>query len=31
LLVALGVASIFFFLFAYCAFDRLRDTFAEEV
>ena len=30
-LVALGGASIFFFLFAYGTFDRLRDTFAEEV
>jgi ABC-type polysaccharide/polyol phosphate export permease len=30
-LVALGVASMIFFLFAYWAFDRLRDTFAEEV
>jgi lipopolysaccharide transport system permease protein len=30
-LVALGVASVFFFLFAYWIFDRLRDTFAEEV
>ena len=30
-LVALGVASVFFFLFAYWVFDRLRDTFAEEV
>src|SRR5215471_4145 len=30
-LVALGVASVFFFLFAYWTFDRLRDTFAEEV
>jgi lipopolysaccharide transport system permease protein len=30
-LVALGIASVFFFLFAYWTFDRLRDTFAEEV
>jgi homopolymeric O-antigen transport system permease protein len=30
-LVALGIASVFFFLFAYWVFDRLRDTFAEEV
>ena len=30
-LAALGVASMFFFLFAYWTFDRLRDTFAEEV
>ena len=30
-LVALGVASIGFFLCAYFVFDRLRDTFAEEV
>jgi ABC-type polysaccharide/polyol phosphate export permease len=30
-LVALGVASVFFFLLAYWVFDRLRDTFAEEV
>jgi len=30
-LLALGVASVFFFLFAYWVFDRLRDTFAEEV
>src|SRR5215471_6328920 len=30
-LVALGVASVVFFLFAYWTFDRLRDTFAEEV
>ena len=30
-LVALGVASLAFFLFAYFVFDRLRDTFAEEV
>jgi homopolymeric O-antigen transport system permease protein len=30
-LVALGVGSIGFFLFAYFIFDRLRDSFAEEV
>jgi ABC-type polysaccharide/polyol phosphate export permease len=30
-LLALGVASAVFFLFAYFIFDRLRDTFAEEV
>ena len=30
-LVALGIGSVFFFLFAYWVFDRLRDTFAEEV
>ncbi|HVL68496.1 MAG TPA: ABC transporter permease [Vicinamibacterales bacterium] len=30
-LLALGGASIGFFLFAYFVFDRLRDTFAEEV
>jgi ABC-type polysaccharide/polyol phosphate export permease len=30
-LLALGAASIAFFLFAYFVFDRLRDTFAEEV
>ena len=30
-LLALGAASIVFFLFAYFVFDRLRDTFAEEV
>ena len=30
-LVAVGIASVFFFLFAYWTFDRLRDTFAEEV
>jgi ABC-type polysaccharide/polyol phosphate export permease len=30
-LVALGVASIAFFLVGYFVFDRLRDTFAEEV
>jgi len=30
-LVALGVASAAFFLFGYFVFDRLRDSFAEEV
>ena len=30
-LVALGGASVFFFLLAYWVFDRLRDSFAEEV
>lgn len=30
-LVALGIASVFFFLAAYWVFDRLRDSFAEEV
>jgi homopolymeric O-antigen transport system permease protein len=30
-LLLLGVISIVFFLFAYFVFDRLRDTFAEEV
>ena len=30
-LVALGGASVVFFLFAYWIFDRLRDSFAEEV
>ena len=30
-LVALGVASVGFFLVGYWVFDRLRDTFAEEV
>ena len=30
-LLALGAASVVFFLFAYFVFDRLRDTFAEEV
>jgi lipopolysaccharide transport system permease protein len=30
-LLALGVASVGFFLFAYWIFDRLRDSFAEEV
>ena len=31
LLLVLGALSIAFFLFAYFVFDRLRDTFAEEV
>ena len=31
LLLAVGAASIVFFLFGYFVFDRLRDTFAEEV
>src|SRR5688572_10855238 len=31
LLLVLGVLSVLFFLFAYFVFDRLRDTFAEEV
>jgi lipopolysaccharide transport system permease protein len=31
LLLVLGAISIAFFLFAYFVFDRLRDTFAEEV
>ena len=31
LLLVLGAISILFFLFAYFVFDRLRDTFAEEV
>ncbi len=31
LLLAVGAASILFFLFGYFVFDRLRDTFAEEV
>jgi ABC-type polysaccharide/polyol phosphate export permease len=31
LLLVLGALSILFFLFAYFVFDRLRDTFAEEV
>ena len=31
LLLALGAISIVFFLFGYWVFDRLRDTFAEEV
>ncbi len=30
-LVAMGVASVAFFLLAYWIFDRLRDSFAEEV
>jgi lipopolysaccharide transport system permease protein len=30
-LLVLGALSILFFLFAYFVFDRLRDTFAEEV
>ena len=30
-LLALGVLSIFWFLFGYWVFDRLRDSFAEEV
>ena len=30
-LVALGVASVALFLVGYYLFDRLRDTFAEEV
>jgi hypothetical protein len=30
-LLAVGAASVFVFLFAYFVFDRLRDTFAEEV
>jgi ABC-type polysaccharide/polyol phosphate export permease len=30
-LLALGVASLVFFLFAYWIFDRLRDSFAEAV
>ncbi len=30
-LLALGAASLVLFLFAYFVFDRLRDTFAEEV
>jgi lipopolysaccharide transport system permease protein len=30
-LLTLGAFSILFFLFAYWVFDRLRDTFAEEV
>jgi lipopolysaccharide transport system permease protein len=30
-LLVLGILSILFFLFAYFVFDRLRDTFAEEV
>jgi homopolymeric O-antigen transport system permease protein len=31
LLLLLGVLSVLFFLFGYFVFDRLRDTFAEEV
>jgi lipopolysaccharide transport system permease protein len=30
-LLVLGGISIVFFLFGYFVFDRLRDTFAEEV
>jgi ABC-type polysaccharide/polyol phosphate export permease len=30
-LLALGVASVLMFLFGYFVFDRLRDSFAEEV
>jgi lipopolysaccharide transport system permease protein len=30
-LLALGVGSVLLFLFAYFLFDRLRDSFAEEV
>ena len=30
-LLAVGAASVVFFLFGYFVFDRLRDTFAEEV
>jgi ABC-type polysaccharide/polyol phosphate export permease len=30
-LLAVGVMSILTFLFGYFVFDRLRDTFAEEV
>ena len=30
-LLLLGVLSVAFFLFSYFVFDRLRDTFAEEV
>lgn len=30
-LLAVGFASVVFFLFGYFVFDRLRDTFAEEV
>src|SRR5215510_4541666 len=30
-LLVLGAISVMFFLFAYFVFDRLRDTFAEEV
>ena len=31
LLLLLGAISVVFFLFGYFVFDRLRDTFAEEV
>ncbi|MEP6917875.1 MAG: ABC transporter permease [Acidobacteriota bacterium] len=31
LLLLLGVSSVAFFLFGYFVFDRMRDTFAEEV
>jgi ABC-type polysaccharide/polyol phosphate export permease len=30
-LMALGVASVFVFIAGYFVFDRLRDSFAEEV
>jgi ABC-type polysaccharide/polyol phosphate export permease len=30
-LLAVGVAAVLFFLFGYFVFDRMRDTFAEEV
>ena len=30
-LLVLGAVSVVFFLFGYFVFDRLRDTFAEEV
>jgi hypothetical protein len=30
-LAALGAASVLFFFVAYWVFDRLRDSFAEEV
>ena len=30
-LAALGIASLLFFFAAYWIFDRLRDSFAEEV
>ena len=30
-LAALGAASVVFFVLAYWTFDRLRDSFAEEV
>ena len=30
-LLVLGATSIVWFLFGYFVFDRLRDTFAEEV